>query len=199
MTISKAKDDNLNVKLSKIISDIKSADIAQVESQLEIARLLTAVKKYKLYTPEFSDFKIMVQATLDFAPSAAEKYVSFYTHYEALKYGREEILKLMRQLGWRKVQFCLRGAKKKMGYRAMKNYLEEHYYAQDRQFNFNMLSDKSAQRLEKALKQHGLEISKGGRRAHMTESMESLLVDYEALKKHAAKLPGKRKKLALAS
>jgi len=167
--------------------EIRGADRQQVEAQVNSASIVAGSKEYKLYTPKYESCKQMVSFELDFAVSAAERYVSLHMKFRELGYGREEMLKLMRQLGWRKVQLCLRSSTKKMGYRAMKAHLEEVYYAKDRQFNFNMRSDSTAAKLEKALKPFGLTYSQDGRRGHMTEAMEEMLDDYFALKRQVSK------------
>lgn len=169
--------------LKGLLALIREQDNQQVEAQFEIARLLSAIKRYKLYKPHYDTFAMLVQCELDFAPSTADRYAALYQGFMTYRYSRAELLKLMRQLGWRRVTYCLVKNKKKMGYRAMKKFLEEEVFSQDRQFNFNMRSDQSAKKLEKALTSFGLEFDKSGRRQHLTEALEALLDDYLAQQK----------------
>lgn len=183
MTKSALVNENTDMDLGTILGFIRESDMNQVEAQFKIARLLAAIRKFKVYEIQYSSFKDMVEAELDFPYSTSLQYISLYNRYEALGYGREPFFKLIRQLGWRKVQFCLRKSKKRMNYKQMKEFLETNYYARDRQFNFNMSSESTARLLERLLAEHGLEINETGRRAHMAEALEGLLQEHEMLKR----------------
>lgn len=183
-----ASPDDIELNVNVLLSHIRESDSKQVEAQMDIARLLACIKEYKLYLPKYDSFKQLVINELDFAFSTALNYVSLYQCYTRLGYGREQMLKLMRQLGWRKVQFCLRTSKKRMSLATMNQYLEDHYYARDKQFNFNMRSETTARKLEKLLVPFGLTINADGRRAHMAESLEAMMADYERLQRQGEQM-----------
>ena len=196
MAKSKEKALAPKIKINEVLGTIRAADVTQVESQLEIARLLTAIKQYKLYHPTFKSFEDMVKQELDFPVNAAIKYVSLYTHFLSLGYGREELLKLMRQVGWRVVQYCLARNKKKMGYRAMLNFVERNPRSAPNQININVSSDIARQRFYKVLQQHGMLVDNKGQRKNVNVAFESMLADYVQLQKKTSRLPGKKRKLS---
>ena len=66
MAKSKEKALAPKIKINEVLGTIRAADVTQVEAQLEIARLLTAIKQYKLYHPNYKSFDQMVKQELDF-------------------------------------------------------------------------------------------------------------------------------------
>ena len=196
MAKSKEKALAPKIKINEVLGTIRAADVSQVESQLEIARLLTAIKQYKLFHPTYESFDKMVKQELDFSIHAANKYVSLYTYFLSLGYGREELLKIMRQVGWRVVQYCLSRNKKKMGYRAMLNFVDKNPRSAPNQININVSSDIARQRFYKVLQQHGMLVDNKGQRKNVNMAFESMLNDYVQMQKKTPRLSGKKRKLA---
>ena len=188
----------------QLLGKIKSADKKQVDAQFEIARMLWVIKESKLYEPQYTDMKMMVQCELDFAPSCALAYISFYENMKRLNYSDVQLKEIMvkGKFTWRQVQFCIRSAKKSLGVQAMKRYLKENYHDRDQQFNFNVQSAEAAKRVEKNLKHFGLKKSKDGRRSNSSAALLAMIEDYERLKvleSNMPKMPGKKRKLAAVS
>ena len=169
---------------ASFIKQITDADTKQVVCQFQIANVLTAIRDHKLYREAgYNNFAMMVRGELDFAPSTASRYIRLYEQYVNLKYKEDEFKLRMQQFGWSRLEKLLSGATKKMGYRALKN-AEDVYNntARGRQFHFE-LDDKMAATFEQYLTQHGMTTSKGGGRTNVTTSLQSLVSDYDRLKK----------------
>ncbi len=171
------------------LNKIRKADETQVNAQFEIAGILSAIREHKLYeTGEYNSFGAMVKKELTFSLYTADCYCRLHNRYMKFGYNQPEFLKLMQAFEWRVVEKCLRDADKKMGMRAMQNWVNAKNQEPNRQYNFHIEDDDEALRLETLLARFGLETSEAGTRTHMTTALLALLKDYERLDQNGTQL-----------
>ena len=166
------------------IKQIIAADVKQVECQFQIANLLTAIRDHKLFREAgYDNFHMMVRGEFDFSTATASRYCSLYESYEHFGYKEAEFTRLMTQFGWSRLQKFLATSDKKLGYRALKQMNDAYNNVKrGRQFHFEF-DEKTAATFEQYLTQFGMETSKGGNKSGVTTSMQTLINDYDRLKK----------------
>ena len=184
------------ITLENIATEILNADLNQVACQFKIARLLTVIRDHKLYAEQYDNMGMCMQCEFEFHPSTGNAYMKMYHHYLRLKYNESEFTHLMQQFGWRKLAGAIKGSSRKIGYRKIKEIIDQQESAhRGRQFHIEV-PEKDAARLCSVLSRFGMEEKEGGNRINTSTSMIGLLDDYERLDKAR---PGRDKKLQEAS
>ena len=174
----------MKINLKSAATQIRQADIKQVECQLNIAKLLTIIRDHELYLDAgYTNFALCVRGEFEFAPSTACTYCAFYAHYTRLGYKPEEMHRLMQQFSWRRVLMVIKDETKIAKHRRIKSVLAEIDNNAPEQFNILLQDTKDRARFEQLLSRFGMEESRSGRRTEMSSSFVKFLDYHEALEK----------------
>lgn len=187
--------------LRKQLEEIATLDRRKVDSQYQIANLLTAIRDHKLWELDgHRSFAHMVSSELEFAPSTAGKYCKFYELVTRLGYKREETLKLMQRFGRNRLMQVLEGSGKKLSIRAIETRLKSGEHERSQLFHFNLSDEKVAAGITQTLSQFGLTTHKSGMRVNLTSAFVALVEDHKRLTKELAKTKAApKRKLKVAS
>jgi len=158
------------VYAENLLDRLISLDEQVTGAFFEMGQILSAIEHSKLWDVlGYESFGHLVAEELSFTTSTASKYYNTYRNFKRLGYNKTEALDLIKTFSFTRVAEYLIGATQKVGKRAIANKIEQ-LLENRRQINFTLNKEDYAL-VEKALEDHGAEVTDNGRWMHSSEAL----------------------------